>query len=816
MTIGRGGSLLASSRIARAASIASFILAWLILFSFSLSARAQDAVGIDKARRDASVSKLEVTPTTLDFGKINLSSGAATETKSFVITDNGGAALSVTVAPAAGSEFFHIVSGQGATLIEPHGEATVTVEFAPTNGGTDFSAKIAITSDATKGTSSAKVKVTGTAKKKKNKPTPTPTSTRTATPTATATRTATATPTATATTTATRSATATATATATRTATATQTATPTITATLSPTATATATQTATPTATATQTATPTRTATRTATATATATRTVTATRTPTATLTATATATQTATATSTGSPIATPTATATATASIPTDVLTYHNDIERTGQNLTEQILTPTNVKSSFGQLFHDNVDGLVDAQPLIKTNVSIPGQGTHNVVYVVTENDTVYAFDADTAGPPLWHVSVLGTNETASDDRGCSQVTPQIGITSTPVIDPTAGANGTIYLVAMSKLVVNSTTTYFQRIHALDMTTGAEEFGGPVTVSATYPPGPAFSPKQYKERTGLLLLNGRLITAWASHCDFSPYNAWVMAYDQNTLAQTSVIDITPNGSEGAFWQAGGGIAADSSGSIYLLSGNGTFDTTVNANGFPTKNDFGNGFLRLTNSSGLAVADFFETFNTVSQSNGDTDLGSGGAMVLPDMTDSTNTVRHLAIGAGKDGNIYLVDRTNMGKWNSKTMDNSNAYQPLTGALDGGEWAVPAYFNGTVYYGSVSDPLEAFSFSQAKLNAMPSSHSGATFSYPGTSPSVSANGTTNAIVWAIENGSSGGVLHAYDATNLATEFYNSSNVAADAFVDNKFVTPTIANGKVYLGTNNSVVVFGLKP
>jgi len=276
------------------------------------------------------------------------------------------------------------------------------------------------------------------------------------------------------------------------------------------------------------------------------------------------------------------------------------------------------------------------------------------------------------------------------------------------------------------------------------------------------------------------------------------------------------VIDITPNGSEGAFWGAGEGIAADSSGSIYILSGNGTFDTTVNANGFPTKNDFGNGFLRLTNSSGLAVADFFETFNTVTQSNADTDLGSGGAMVLPDMTDSTNTVRKLAIGAGKDGNIYLVDRTNMGKWNSTTMDNSNAYQTLTGALNGGEWAVPAYFNGTVYYGSVADSLEAFSFTQAKLNPMWSSKTSDDFSYPGTSPSVSANGTSNAIVWAIEKGSSGGVLHAYDAANLASEFYTSSKVPADAFVDNKFVTPTIANGKVYVGTPSSVAVFGLKP
>jgi hypothetical protein len=726
LAITRGRSLLASSRIARTASIASFILAWPILFSFSLSAHAQDAVGSDNARHDAPVSRLEVTPTTLDFGKINLSSGPATENKSFVIKDKGGAALSVTVAPAAGSEFFHIVSGQGPTLIEPHGESTVMVEFAPTNVGTDFSAKIAITSDATKGTRLAKVKTTGSARNKKRQPTPTPTPT--------------------------------------------------------PTATATATPTATTTLTAT----------------------------------ATNTATQTASATSTGPLIATPTATATASVGIPTDVLTYHNDIERTGQNLTEQILTPTNVKSSFGQLFQDSVDGLVDAQPLIKTNVSIPGQGTHNVLYVFTENDSVYAFDADTAGAPLWHVSVVGTKETASDDRGCSEVTPQIGITSTPVIDPTAGPNGTIYVVAMSKLVANSTTTYFQRIHALDMTTGAEEFGGPATISATYPPGPAFNPAQYKERTGLLLLNGQVIMSWASHCDIPSYNGWIMAYDENTLAQTSVIDITPNGSEGAFWASGGGIAADSSGSIYILSGNGTFDTTLNANGFPTKNDFGNGFLRLTNSSELAVADFFETFNTVSQSNSDTDLGSGGAMVLPDMTDSTNTVRKLAIGAGKDGNIYLVDRTNMGKWNSTTMDNSNAYQTLTGALNGGEWAVPAYFNGTVYYGSVADSLEAFSFTQAKLNPMWSSKTSDDFSYPGTSPSVSANGTSNAIVWAIEKGSSGGVLHAYDAANLASEFYTSSKVPADAFVDNKFVTPTIANGKVYVGTPSSVAVFGLKP
>ncbi|HKN14941.1 MAG TPA: hypothetical protein VJX68_17265 [Candidatus Binatus sp.] len=502
-----------------------------------------------------------------------------------------------------------------------------------------------------------------------------------------------------------------------------------------------------------------------------------------------------------------------------TDVLTYHNDIGRTGQDLTESILTTTNINNvtnptpAFGKLYELGVDGLVDAQPLIKTQVAIPGKGTHNVLYVVTENDSVYAFDADSSGAALWQVSVVGSGETPSDPRGCSQVPNQIGITSTPVVDPTAGPHGTIYLVAMSKNTKSG--AYIQRIHALDLTTGAEEFGGPVTVTATFAPGPAFSPGQYKERAGLLLLNGQIITTWASHCDDQPYNGWIMAYDQNTLAQTSVLDITPNGSEGAIWQAGGGPAADSSGNIYLLDGNGTFDTSI-VGGFPSKGDFGNGFLKLSNSSGLQVTDFFEPYDTVSESNSDADLGSGGAMVLPDMTDSTNTTRHLAVGAGKDGNIYLVDRTNMGKWNSTSNNNLNAYQVLTGALNGGEWAMPAYFNFTLYYGGVSEPLQAFAFSQAKLGAMPTSSSSETYGYPGTSPSISANGTSNAIVWAVQANGSAGVLHAYDATNLATELYNSSTVPADSFSDNKFITPTIANGKVYVGTPSSVAVFGLKP
>ena len=287
------------------------------------------------------------------------------------------------------------------------------------------------------------------------------------------------------------------------------------------------------------------------------------------------------------------------------------------------------------------------------------------------------------------------------------------------------------------------------------------------------------------------------------------------MSYNQNTLEQTSALDITPNGSEGAIWQSGAGPAADSLGNIYFLDGNGTFDTTLTG-GFPNKGDFGNGFLKLSNSSGLHVADYFEPYNTVSESAGDLDFGSGGALLLPDMIDKNGLTRHLAVGAGKDTNIYLVDRDNMGKFNTKTKDNSNAYQVLAGALSNGVWSMPAYFNGTLYYGGVDDPLQAFTFSQARLASTASSSTSESYGYPGTTPGISANGTSNAIVWAVENGARGGVLHAYDATNLGTEFYNSSTVPTDSFVDNKFITPTIANGKVYVGTPTSVAVFGLKP
>jgi hypothetical protein len=500
----------------------------------------------------------------------------------------------------------------------------------------------------------------------------------------------------------------------------------------------------------------------------------------------------------------------------PQDLLTYHNDIARTGQDLAETILAPNNVNStSFGKLFTISVDGKVDAQPLYVSQVAIPGQGTHNLLIVVTEHDSAYGFDADT-GSQIWKVSMLQSGETASDDRSCSQVTPEIGITATPVIDRTRGPSGAIYLVAMSK----NSGNYFQRLHALDLTTGAELFEGPVNVQATYPgTGDSssggvvtFVPGQYKERPGLLLMNGTVYTAWGSHCDSQPYTGWVMGYDAGTLAQTSVLNVVPNGGEGGIWMAGAGLAADNSGNIFVLDGNGDFDTTLNGSGAPANGNYGNAFLKISTAGGLAVADYFEMDNESSENGSDTDLGSGGALVLPDQTDGAGTVWHLAVGAGKDGNLYLVNRDSMGKFSS---NNNNIYQELAGALPGGIWSMPAYFNGTIYYGPVGSPLYAFQFSNAQLSTSPVAQTSKSFGYPGTIPSISANTGSNGIVWAAES-TNPAVLHAYNAMNLA-ELYNSNQAASgrDHFgAGNKFIAPAIANGKVYVGTTTGVGVFGL--
>ena len=503
---------------------------------------------------------------------------------------------------------------------------------------------------------------------------------------------------------------------------------------------------------------------------------------------------------------------------VPTDVLTYKNDLSRSGQNLTESTLTPANVTaSSFGLLRILPVDGKVDAQPLYVSQLSVSGT-MHSVVFAATENDSVYAFDADT-GSILWRVSLLAAGETVSDVRDCNQVSPEIGVTSTPVIDRSAGTHGTLFVVAMSK---DAASNYHQRLHALDLTSGAELPGGPSEISATSPTAAGgvamFAAGQYEERAALLLLNGTVYTSWTSHCDIGPYFGWVIGYSESTLSQTAVLNVAPNSGGGgpSIWMSGGGPAADSEGNIYLLTANGVFETTLDANGFPNQQDYGNSFLKLSTAGGsLSVADYFTMYNEVAESGADGDLGSGGEMLLPDLTDSTNTVRHLVLGAGKDGNIYVVNRDSMGKFNAS--GNSQIWQQVSGAVPAGVWATPAYFNGTVYYGDVGASLKAFTVANARLVAAPQSQSSAQFTYPGTAPSVSANGTSNAIVWAHEN-SNPAVLHAYDATNLAHEIYNSSQSGnRDQFgAGNKFITPTVADGKVFVGTTSGVAVFGLLP
>jgi hypothetical protein len=385
-------------------------------------------------------------------------------------------------------------------------------------------------------------------------------------------------------------------------------------------------------------------------------------------------------------------------------------------------------------------------------------------------------------------------------------------------VIDRTSGPNGAIYVVAMTQ---DASMNYHQRLHALDVTTGAELFGGPKEIAATFG-STSFVPEQYEERAGLLLLNGTVYTAWTSHCDAAPYGGWIIAYSESTLAQVAVLNVAPGASGSgdenqgpAIWMSGGGPGADSSGNIYLLTANGRFETTLNSAGFPSGGDYGNSFLKLATAPGaLTVSDYFTMSNEVEESTNDEDLGSGGEMLLPDLTDASGTVRHLVIGAGKDAIIYVVNRDSMGKFSAT---GNNIWQQIDNSLLGAIFSTPAYFNGTIYYGPVGRPLTAYTVTNAMLVVTPSSYSNTFFTYPGTAPSVSANGTSNGIVWAHENSAPVAVLHAYDATNLANELYNSSQAAngRDQFgAGNKFITPTVADGQVFVGTTDAVAIFGL--
>jgi outer membrane protein assembly factor BamB len=471
---------------------------------------------------------------------------------------------------------------------------------------------------------------------------------------------------------------------------------------------------------------------------------------------------------------------------------------------------------TTFGKVNFLTTDGKVDAESLYVSNVMI-NSVIHNVLYVVSEHDSIYAFDADT-GTKLWNSTALLQGETTSDPHGCVGISPEIGITDTPVVDHNKGPNGAIYFVAMSK---DASNNYHQRLHALDLTTGAELFSGPVDIQAKYPGTGdnshngfvVFDPGQYAERAGLLELSGNLYLGFTSHCDLRPYTGWVMQYSAADLTQVSVLDVTPNGKEGSIWQAGAGIAADSDGFLYFLDANGTFDTTLDSNGFPVNGDYGNAMVKVSTSGPMAVADYFNMFNTVQESNSDTDLGSGGALVLPDVSVSLGKKIHLVVGAGKDGNIYVANRDNMGKWNPN--NNNNLYQELSGALPNGAYSMPAYFFNTVYFGGVIDNIKAYPIVNGMLATSPKSQTSKSFPYPGATPSISANFSQNGILWAVEN-TSPAVLHAYNALDLTQELYNSNQQGSrDQFgYGNKFITPMIANGRVYVGTPTGVAVFGL--
>jgi hypothetical protein len=507
--------------------------------------------------------------------------------------------------------------------------------------------------------------------------------------------------------------------------------------------------------------------------------------------------------------------------SLATDILTNRGDNARTGLNANETVLTPSIVSSpSFGLLYNKPVDGQVYAQPLYVSNqlIIINGQsrGKHNVLYVATEHDSLYAFDAD-SGVQYWKASLLlsGESPVSSNDVGCGDLRPEIGITATPVIDRSAGPNGTIFVVAMSK----NATNFFFRLHAIDLSTGQDRLTPAIISGSVTGRGPAttFVAKQQRNRAGLLRLHNVIYTAWASFCDKPPYAGWIIGYNENDFSSTvALFNTVPLGGSGnGIWQSGNGPAIDANNNIYVATGNGPFDS-LNQSGFPANGDFGDSVLKLTGIGGLSVSDFFTPSNQLSDTKYDKDLGSGGPMVL-DVVDTSGITHHLLTAAGKDSNLYLLDRNNLGKFHS----SNQIYQELDGVFPGGVLSSPGYFNGSIYQSGGleggSRPLLQLQFdftnpNKPLLKSAPASSTRTQFGFPGATPTISSNGTTNGIVWAYQNNNGQAILHAYDATNLGNELYNSNQVQIGGAV--KFAVPTVCNGKVFVGTANSVAVFGL--
>ena len=523
------------------------------------------------------------------------------------------------------------------------------------------------------------------------------------------------------------------------------------------------------------------------------------------------------------------------------NVLTYHNDLQRTGQNLNEMTLTLANVnQTTFGKLFSYAVDGHVYAQPLLVANVAIAGKGTHNVLLVATQHDSVYAFDADSNtganSTPLWSVnlgpSAATPNTTAGDDFGnrygaYHDINPEIGITSTPVIDP---ASGTVYVNAFTH---DGFGIYHHTLHALSLADGSEKFGGPKQVTATVAGAgtgsvggvQTFDPRQELQRPGLTLVNGKVFIAYSGIADTNPYHGWVIGFNASTLQQLSgyVFNTTPNSTtaafgsnagEGGIWMGGDGLAVDSGNNLYFEVGNGIFDGVT---------EFGDSFVKLGTGGSLAVADYFTPFNQAALATADTDIGSGGLMLLP---DQPGALPHLLVGAGKEGKIYLINRDQMTAGNNHYDSVNNidhVVQSVAGQI-GGSFDTPAYFNGRIYYAANGDRLKAFTISNggvpanpALLSTTPNSTGARSYTFPGSSPSISASGTGNGIVWVTQMGSPA-VLTASAAGNVTAEIYASDQAGARDQLPAgvKFTLPTVANGKVYVGGQYAVSVFGLFP
>ena len=514
------------------------------------------------------------------------------------------------------------------------------------------------------------------------------------------------------------------------------------------------------------------------------------------------------------------------------NVLTSHNDNARTGQNLSETALTPASVNpTGFGRLFSQPVDGYVYAQPLYMAGLTVNG-AKHNVVFVATEHDSVYAFDADSnAGAnasSLWQRSFLdpanGVTAIPNGDTGTDDIHPEVGITGTPVID--AGTN-TLYVVAKTK----ENGSYVQRLHALDVTTGLDRTGSPVLIQASVKGtgdgtdgngNVAFDPLREHQRPGLVLSNGVVYIAWASHGDNRPYHGWLIGYGAiggaKSMTQVAVYNTDPNGGLSGIWMSGSAPAADASGNLFFMTGNGTFDANL-----PGGLDYGDSFVKLGTQAGLSVLDYFTPYNQDSLSAADADLGSGGLLLLPDAVGST-AHPHLLVGCGKQGVIYLVDR-DTGKMGEFTPGTDNVVQEIGSS---GTWSMPAFWNNSLYYQGAGDVLKQFAFSftngvsNGTLMSSPVSSSATGFGFPGATPSISANGSTGGIAWVVRtdayDGNGPAELHAYDATNLANELYNTTMVAARDTPGPavKFAVPTVTGGKVYVGTQTQLSVYGLNP